>query len=257
MFQRAILRMPCQALRHGITTANSGPPDYELALQQHREYADALAACGLDLTILPAAEGFPDSVFVEDAALCTSRCVVITRPGALSRRGEAALIEPVLRDYAPSLERIVQPGTLDAGDVMMVGSHFFIGHSARTNQEGAAQLTEILTRHGMTATILPTGDQLHLKSGMSYLERGNLLVTREFAAWPRFREFNVITVPDAERYAANSIWVNGTVIMPAGYPLTRSRVAGCGYEIIEVDTSEFRKLDGGVSCLSLRLPKPA
>lgn len=257
MFQRAILRRPGHSLGNVVPRVGRDAADQERALRQHREYADALAACGLDLTILPEREDFPESVFVEDVALCTSRCVVITRPGALSRRGEAALIEPVLREHAPAIERIVQPGTLDAGDVLMVGSHCFIGHSAHTNQEGAGQLVAILARHGLTATIVPIGDLLHLKSGMSYLERGNLLVAEEFAAWPRFREFNVIAVPQAERYAASSIWVNGGIIMPAGHPVTRSRIAGCGYEIIEVDTSEFHKLDRGVNCLSLRVPKAA
>jgi dimethylargininase len=252
LFRHAVLRAPGASLAQGISSARLGQPELEKALDQHNAYLRALLSCGVDLTVLPAAEAYPDSVFVEDPALCTPHCAVVTRPGAESRRGEAELLAPVLRRFYAEIERIEAPGTLDAGDVMMVGSHYYIGASARTNAEGARQLLAILERHGMSGSIVPLQQALHLKTGLAYLEEGNLLAVGEFVGRPEFSRYNVVEIAPDEAYAANSIWVNGTVIMPCGYPRARAAIAALGYRLIEVDTSEFRKLDGGVSCLSLR-----
>ena len=254
MFKHIIARTPCRALVDGLSASNLGKPIYEKALEQHNTYIRALQTCGVDITILPPAEEFPDSVFVEDPALCTPHCAIVTRPGADSRRGEAALMEPVLKRFYEHVERIEAPGTLDAGDVMMVGDHYYIGCSARTNAEGARQLIAILERYGMTGSVVTLEKVLHLKTGLAYLENNNLLACGEFLDKPEFRHFNLVEIPEDESYAANCIWVNGTVIMPAGYPVSRGRIAALGYPVIEVDTSEFRKLDGGVSCMSLRFP---
>lgn len=252
MFKQAITRTPSRSLVNGLTSANLGTPNYELALEQHRQYVRALASCDVDVITLPAAESFPDSVFIEDAALCTPHCAVITRPGADSRRGEAELLVPVLRHVYLHVEQIVAPGTLDAGDVMMVGDHYFIGHSSRTNLDGAQQLIAILQRYGMTGSIVRLEKLLHLKTGVAYLEYNNLLACGEFLSRPEFQSFNLIEVSSDEAYAANCIWINSTVIVPAGYPTTLAKIQSLGYRTIEVDTSEYRKLDGGVSCLSLR-----
>lgn len=252
MFKHIITRTPCKALVDGLTSSKLGKPDYEKALEQHHGYLRALQTCNVDITILPPEEAFPDSVFVEDPALCTPHCAIVTRPGAVSRRGEAELLEPVLHRFYKQIERIVAPGTVEAGDVMMVGKHFYIGQSARTNAEGARQLIAILEHYGMTGSIVSLRKVLHLKTGLAYLENNNLLAAGEFLTKPEFQNFNLIEVPEDETYAANCICVNGTVIMPAGYPKTRTKITALGYEVIEVDTSEFRKVDGGVSCLSLR-----
>ncbi len=252
MFKHIIARTPCRALVDGLSEANLGKPDYAKALEQHNTYIRALQTCGVDITILPPAEDFPDSVFVEDPALCTPHCAIVTRPGADSRRQEAELIAPVLHRFYKNVERIVEPGTLDAGDVMMVGSHYYIGKSARTNEEGAQQLIAILEKHGMTGSIVTLEEVLHLKTGLAYLENNNLLAAGEFVTKPEFQKYNIIEVPVEESYAANCIWVNGKVIMPSGYPNTRDKIAALGYEVIELDTSEYRKVDGGVSCMSLR-----
>ncbi len=253
MFKQAITRTPCRALINGISTSGLGTPIYEQSLEQHHAYVRALQACGLDVTVLPPAEDFPDSVFVEDAALCTRYFAVITRPGASSRRGEAELIAPALQRFYKVVERIVEPGTLDAGDVMMAGSHYYIGNSARTNQDGARQLIAILNKHGLTGSIIEMpSDVLHLKTGLAYLENNHLLAAGAFVTMPEFARYNVIEVPWNESYAANCIWINDAVVMPAGYPTTRENIAALGYKVIEVETSEYRKLDGGVSCLSLR-----
>lgn len=252
MFKHIIVRTPCRALIDGLTSAHLGKPVYEKALQQHDHYIQALRQCDVDVTILPASEDYPDSVFVEDPVLCTPYCAILNRTGAESRRGETALIADTIRRFYDKVESIEAPGTVEAGDIMMVGTHFYIGHSARTNPEGARQMIAILEKYGMSGSIVPLEKVLHLKTGLSYLEHNNLLAAGEFVTKPEFQKFNIVEIPEEEAYAANSIWVNDRVIMPAGYPTALAKVKALGYEVIEVDTSEFRKIDGGVSCMSLR-----
>lgn len=252
MFTRAITRTPCQNMVNGITTANLGVPDYELALLQHAEYVTALKTCGLDVTVLEPDERYPDSPFVEDTALLTPGCAIITNPGAPSRQGEIDRIVEVLTSFYSTIERIKAPGTVEGGDMMMVGSHFYIGLSQRTNQAGADQMIAILHKVGFTGSVVPLQKVLHLKTGVVYLENNNLLAHGEFLETPAFQQFNILPVGDEESYAANCIWVNGTVIVPEGYPRTRQLIENAGYPTISVDVSEFRKLDGGLSCLSLR-----
>ena len=251
-FSHAIARQPGRSLADGITSANLGRPDLVRALEQHAAYVAALRSSDVTVTVLPALDDYPDSVFIEDAALCTRAGAISSRPGAETRRGEAALLVPTLRRFFPDVAAITAPGTLDTGDVMMVGDHFYIGLSQRTNPAGAAQLISLLEARGLTGSTVAMAEALHLKTGLSYLENGHLLACGEFVGRPEFRALNVIEVPAREAYAANSIWVNGRVIMPRGFPETSGRVAALGYTVIEVDTSEFQKLDGGFSCLSLR-----
>jgi len=252
MFTQAIVRTPCQAMIDGITSAGMGRPNYDLALEQHTNYIHALKACELEVTVLPADEEFPDSCFVEDVALLTTDCAVITRPGAFSRRPETKIIRPAIEQFYDDIETITSPGTLDAGDIMMVNDHFYIGLSQRTNQFGANQLKSILVKFGMTSSFVRLNKVLHLKTGVAYLENDNLLACGEFLVHPDLQKFNIIEVPQEESYAANSIWINDTVLMPSGFPKTRALIVAAGYEIIEIECSEFQKLDGGLSCLSLR-----
>ncbi len=255
MFKNVIVRRPGKSMVEGITSApEMGKPDYGLALEQHDIYIEALRQCGVEVTILDAVEEYPDSCFVEDTAVLTRRCAIIDNPGAPSRNGEAVLMEPVIRQFFPDelIEHIVAPGTLEGGDVMMVGDHFYVGRSARTNEEGIRQFIAILERYGLTGSEVPLEHVLHLKTGVNYIEDNNMLVAGEFIDKPDFTRFNKLVVPGEESYGANCIWVNGTVIVPKGYPTVLSRIEGAGYNTIVVDTSEYRKLDGGLSCLSLR-----
>jgi len=142
--------------------------------------------------------------------------------------------------------------TLEAGDVMMAGRHFYIGISDRTNHQGADQMIHILERYRMTGEKIEINQLLHLKSGMSYLEDNNLLVQNGSLNHPAFYKFRKIKTGADEDYAANSLWVNGTVLVPAGFPITRNNIEQAGYPTITLDVSEFEKLDGGLSCLSLR-----
>lgn len=255
MFKQTIVRRPAKSLINGITSAPElGKPDYELALRQHENYVEALKQCGVEVVVLDAMEAYPDSCFVEDVAVCTRHCAIITNPGAQSRNGETAGIVDTIRKFYPAekIEVIEAPGSLEGGDVMMVGDHFYVGLSARTNQEGADQFFSALKKHGMTGEVVPLKEVLHLKTGLAYLERNHLLVGGEFVTSPVFKDFKKVIVPPDESYACNCIWVNDTVIVPAGYPKTQSEIETLGYNVIVVDTSEYRKLDGGLSCLSLR-----
>lgn len=252
MFTHAITRPPAASYTAGITTADLGPPDLALALRQHAAYVRALRDCGLEVTVLEPAPDFPDACFVEDSALLTREGAVVTRPGADSRRGEAALIEPEIEARFERVVWIEAPGTLDAGDVMMVGDHFYVGLSARTNESGAAQLLAILEDFGLGGETVPMREMLHLKTGVNSLEHDRLLVTGEFVEAPAFRGFHRLEVPAEEAYAANSLWINETVLVPAGCPRTLEMIAAHDYAVIEIDVSEFRKMDGGLSCLSLR-----
>jgi dimethylargininase len=252
MFRNAIVRLPSPSIVNGLTSVNLGKPDYIKALEQHSKYLNSLRNLGLEVRILPANEKYPDSTFIEDVALCTPYCAIITRPGAVSRRGEIAGMRNLLSEYYNKIEIIRLPGKLEAGDIMMTGTHYYIGISDRTNNEGADQMIKILERYGMSGSKIVLKRMLHLKSGVSYLENNNLLVCGEFIKNKEFEKFRRIVIDDDESYAANSLWINGKVLVPEGYPKTRKKIEDAGYEIILTDVSEFCKIDGGLSCLSLR-----
>lgn len=252
MFKNAIVRIPCKSMINGLSAAGLGKPDYQKALIQHKNYVKALEECGVTVTVLEADENFPDSTFVEDVALLTSKCAIITNPGALSRKGEIHGIKNVLSEFYSDLEEIHKPGTVEAGDIMMVGSHYYIGLSERTNLKGANQIISILEKYGMSGSVVSLEKVLHLKTGLAYLENNNLVACGEFVTKGDFKNFNIIEIDERESYAANCIWVNNKVLVPMGFPKAKSAIEKAGYKTIEVDVSEFQKLDGGLSCLSLR-----
>jgi len=248
----AIARQPAANAGEGLTSAGLGAPDPERMLAQHRDYVRILESLGLQVTVLDGDENFPDGCFVEDSAIVTPDIAVITRSGAPSRRGEEIAIEPLLAAHRP-IARIVAPGTVDGGDVLVMGERVLIGLSARTNEEGARQLTDILQAGGMLCIMLAAGGGLHLKSSVNALGGDRLLVTREFSECVELNGFERVRVPADESYAGNSLWVNGHVIVPAGFPATREMIEGLGINAVETHVSEFRKMDGGLTCLSIRL----
>jgi dimethylargininase len=252
MFKRAIVKKPGKSMVDGLTTAGLGLPDYENALVQHAGYVKALKECGLEVVVLEGDERYPDSTFVEDTALLTRECAIITNPGAMSRQGETEDIKDALKAYYNNIEEVQAPGMVEAGDIMMVGSHFYIGLSERTNEEGARQVIQFLEKYGMSGETVSLKEVLHLKTGVAYLERNNLVACGEFLSKEAFQEFNILPIDEDESYAANCIWVNGTVLLPSGFPKAKETITKAGYAVKEVDVSEFRKLDGGLSCLSLR-----
>ena len=252
MFETAIVRRPGKSMVRGLTTAELGSPDYQKALLQHKEYINVLKECGLEVLILPEDEQYPDSTFVEDVALLTKTHAIITNPGAPSRRGETTEIKKVLREFYTTIVEVKEPGRVEAGDIMMVDSHFYIGISNRTNRDGAQQVIAYLEEYGMSGSVVELEKVLHLKTGVAYLEHNNLVACGEFVTNAEFQRFNILEIDEDESYAANCVWVNERVLIPKGYPKAKETVESAGYETNEVDVSEFRKLDGGLSCLSLR-----
>ncbi len=254
-FTRAITRLPGDNLSEGLTTANLGLPDLVKTRQQHQDYRKALSDCGLDVKLLPEDLDHPDSTFVEDAAVLTSECAVITRPGAASRIGEVEAIRPVLSAYFDEVHAILPPGTLDGGDVCDAGGDFLIGLSDRSNENGARQLADILKKYGHRADLIDITHKpglLHLKSGLAWLGDDHLAVTPVLAAEPLLSRYRFIPVPEDEEYAANCLLINGRMLLAKGFPKFIRAVEKLGYPVHTLDMSEFRKMDGGLSCLSLR-----
>lgn len=251
-FTRAIVRPPSASYAGGLTTSNLGKPSLALAQAQHERYCETLATCGLELTCLPADDRFPDSTFVEDTAILTPRGAVVCRPGASSRRGEVATIRGALGGIVGTIE---EPGTVDGGDVCFASGRFFIGLSSRTDPEGARQLSGILAKQGYeSSTIDLRGEPqlLHLKSGMAALDDGKLIAVAALADREELAGREIVRVSEDEAYAANCIAVNGRVLIASGFPRLAQTLRDLGYEVVTLDMSEFQKMDGGLSCLSLR-----
>ncbi|MDR2860716.1 MAG: N(G),N(G)-dimethylarginine dimethylaminohydrolase [Elusimicrobiota bacterium] len=255
MFKNAIVRTPCKSLINGITSnPQLGKPDYENALRQHKSYICALESCGVKVTVLPPLDDYPDSCFVEDVAVLSEKCAIITNPGAPARNGEIESIIPIINTFynAQQIHSIKSPGTLEGGDIMRIENTFYAGLSARTNEEGIRQFSDILSKYGYTVITVPLTEVLHLKTGVNYLANNHLLACGEFINKKEFDSFDKTVISSDESYAANCVYMNGKVLVPAGFEKTEALVRGLGFPVIIVDTSEFRKIDGGLSCLSLR-----
>jgi len=236
---------------NGITTANLGTPDHNLALKQHDAYCSALSSLGLAVTILEPEQGYPDCCFVEDTAVVCQDVAVIAPLGAPSRQGEQVSLEPVLAGFKP-LVRVESPANFEGGDVLQIDKMFYVGLSRRTNMAGAEALGAAVKKFGYDWKALPCGPSLHFKTDVNYIGKNTLLVSPFFAESPVLAGFDTIVVEDEEAYARNCLLINETVLVPKGFPKTLQAVEKVTSSIIVLDMSEFRKLDGGLSCLSLR-----
>jgi dimethylargininase len=255
LFTKAIVRVPGSNFDAGLTTAAFGRPVFERVLRQHQRYCEALVECGLSLTTLDADLCFPDSTFVEDTAVLTARGAIFAHPGAPSREGEVDAIRPAILEFFPSPISIEAPGALDGGDICEAEDHFFIGLSERTNEEGARQLAAHLAGFGYTWSVIdirPMTTILHLKSGIAYIGENNLVVMEEMAEKDEFRNFDLIRVAADESYAANCVRVNDRVLVAAGFPKLTAELRARGFGPLILEMTEFQKMDGGLSCLSLR-----
>jgi dimethylargininase len=255
MFKYAIVRPPGHNFAGGLTTVDLGMPDFQRALQQHERYCLALEECGLTLTRLPAELRYPDSTFVEDTAILTERGAILTHPGALSREGEVISIKETLSKFYSSFQTITAPGTLDGGDICEAGQHFFIGLSHRTNEAGAQQFTKFLAQLGYTSSCVDIRNIdgiLHLKSGIAYLGDNRLVLIDALADRSEFRGYEIVRVAPEENYAANCVRVNDHLLIAHGYPILEKTLNNLGYKTIALNMSEYQKMDGGLSCLSLR-----
>jgi dimethylargininase len=255
LFTKAIVRIPGSNFDAGLTTADFGAPRLDLVLEQHRLYCQALVDCGLKLTTLEPDLRFPDSTFVEDTAILTERGAVLTRPGAASRAGEVDASRDAILEFFPTPLIIRAPGTVDGGDICEAEDHFFIGLSHRTNEEGARQLADHLASFGYTSSTIdvrPMTTILHLKSGISYIGENTMVVMDEMAHDEQFHGFDLIRVSAEESYAANCVRVNDRVLVAMGFPQLSADLRARGFNPLALDMSEFQKMDGGLSCLSLR-----
>jgi dimethylargininase len=253
VFKHAIVRIPGSNFAQGLTTAHLGVPVYDQVLHQHAHYCDALRECGLTITTLEADPDHPDSTFVEDTAVLTERKAILTRPGARSREGEVTAMRAALSSFFPATAEIEAPGTLDGGDICEAENQFFLGLSHRTNEEGVRQLAAQLAREGYTSSVIDVRGMnsiLHLKSGTSYIGNHTLVVMEEMVHL--FPGYELIHVAEEESYAANCVRVNERVLVAAGYPRLTAELTARGFHPLELEMSEFQKMDGGLSCLSLR-----
>lgn len=251
MFSKAITRRPGPEVVDGITSQNLGKPDYELALRQHGAYVQALRDLGLAVTVLDAEPGYPDCCFVEDTAVVCEEVAVLTPLGAPTRQGEQVTIEPELARHKPVV-RITPPALIEGGDVLLVEKTFYVGLSDRTNDLGAQALADAVAPHGYETVVIACCPSLHFKTDVNYIGNNTILVSPCCHGMEQLAGFDRIIVEDDEAYARNCLYINGTVIVPGGFPKTLEAVRATGVETVVLDMSEFRKLDGGLTCLSLR-----
>jgi dimethylargininase len=251
----AIVRRPSPRLAEGIVTHRQRTPvDVDRALEQWERYVDVLSDHGWDIVEAPPADEHPDGVFIEDAAVVLRGVAVLTRPGAAERRGEVDTVAPTLERMSLHPRRITPPGTLDGGDVMATGDTVFVGLGGRTNAEGARQLSEALGPAQMTVVPVPLGRVLHLKSAATALPDGTVIgypaALGNPAAFPRF-----LAAP--EEAGAHVVRLgDGAVLMAAGAPRTAALLEERGLHTVIVDIGEFEKLEGCVTCLSVRVRTP-
>ena len=227
-----------------------GQLDLHRAFAQHRAYVTTLERLGLQVHELAPLEGFPDACFVEDTAVIMGTRALLTRPGARTRLGEVESIERALNPHL-SVHRMVEPATLDGGDVMYAGGCLFVGRSHRTNEHGHRALAAFAAVDGIEVRTVPVQGALHLKSVVSPLNNG-VVVCLEGAIAPEIlHPFDVIDVPRTEALAANIICLDDVVLMPPRCPVTRRRIEERGFKVIETDTTEFAHIDGALTCLSI------
>jgi dimethylargininase len=253
-FTHAITRRPAASITRGLRAVDTGTPDLGLMQAHHDAYVAALRETGATVIELAPLDAYPDGVFVEDTALCLPQGAVIMRPGAPSRLGEAAEMAPHLRAlYAQVVQITGSDSFIEGGDILVTEKEILVGRSARTNAAGIAELSGLvaLWGHRLREVHTPPG-VLHFKTDCSLLDADTILSTQRLSASGCFDGYRVIPVPEGEEAAANTIRFNDLILMPAGFPKTRDAIARAGFALREIGNSECAKLDGGMSCLSLR-----
>ena len=248
----AIVRAPADTLADGqLTHLERIPVDLELANTQWDEYVALLSNAGWDIVEVPVATGQADSVFVEDTMVLFGDTAVIGSPGADSRAGEIVEAERTVTELGLTIRRIEMPGTLDGGDVLKVGHTVYVGRGGRTNAEGIRQLRALVTPLGYTLVAVPVTKALHLKSAVTALPDGTVIGYAPLVDDPSvFGRY--LAVPEAEGVAV-VVLADDTVLMSSAAPKSAALIADLGYRVLTVDISEFEKLEGCVTCLSVRV----
>ena len=247
----ALTRQPPQSLVHcEVSHVEREAIDFSQAVRQHQKYCRALQQHGLDVQTLPPVEAYPDSVFVEDNAIVLDELAVLTSMGTDSRKGEPALLRPVLSEYREVVE-LSRPATIEGGDVVRVGKTLYVGRSARTNQEGIEALRRIAEPLGYVVQPIEVHGCLHLKTACSSLDDETLLVNSSWINVNRLGAFRLLPVPATEPYGANVMRVGQGILANASCPSTITMLETHGYAVSALDISEFSKAEAGLTCLSL------
>jgi dimethylargininase len=251
-FTNAIVRTPLDNIGDGLTTQDLGAPDFALAMIQYNTYIETLKLCGLQITCLPGDPAYPDGHFVEDAAIIYGDLVVITQPGAPERFGETQAIAEVLKDKHPV--HMTGDARLDGGDVLFCANRVLIGLGKRTNKQGAEQLRAAIQDFDQSAKVdfAPFDGMLHLKSGLTELAPNVILLSPELKLDYAIDFAKVIVTPPAESYATNVLPINDAVLVIDGFPMVNDLAAKHYHQIYALEMSEFQKMDGSLTCLSLR-----
>lgn len=253
-FTRAITRRPASTIAAGLRAEDVGNPNLDGMLAAHSAYIDALRSTGAEVIELPPLEAFPDAQFVEDTALCLPQGAILMRPGAPSRQGEVAEMAPTIRACYDDVRELKGPGHIEGGDILVTGKEILVGRSDRTDAAGVAELAVIAAEwgHALREVFTPEG-VLHFKTDCSLMDAETILSTKRLDASGCFEGYRVLHVAEGEEAAANAIRFNNLVLMAAGFPRTAEMLDKAGYEIVQIDNTDCAKLDGGMSCLSLRL----
>ncbi|MEO8259179.1 MAG: dimethylargininase [Acidobacteriota bacterium] len=233
-----------------LTHLTRQPIDVDLARRQHDAYEQRLIEAGYPVTRLPAGADLPDSVFIEDIAVVFDELAIVTRPGAAARRAETAAVAAALRPLRP-LHSIEAPGTIDGGDVLIVGRSVFVGESGRTNDAAITQMRALLAPHGYTVTGVAVRGCLHLKSAVTAIADDTLLINRDWAPAAPFQAFRLLDVDAAEPMGANALRLHDRVVYPLTFPRTRAGMEQHGIRVVGVDVGEIAKAEGAVTCCSL------
>jgi dimethylargininase len=229
--------------------------DIERARRQHAAYIAALEAAGCEVRVAPSLPEMPDAVFVEDTAVVVDELAVLARPGAKSRRGEVASMADTLRAWRP-LAWIEAPGPLDGGDVLRIGRKVYVGRSARSNDSGLEQLRALLAPHGYSVEGVSTRGCLHLKSAVTAVADGTVLVNPHWLVDDPFAGYRRIEIDPAEEHAANALRAGNVVLYPDAVPRTAGRLHAAGIELRLLDLSELQKAEGATTCCSVLLAIP-
>lgn len=227
------------------------PINYERAVRQHEGYVRSLEGLGVRVRRLPPAHDLPDAVFVEDTAVVVEEVAVVTQMGAHPRRAEVESSADALARLRP-IKRINSNGTLEGGDVVRVGRTLYVGLSTRTNRDGVEQLRRILEPFDYQVRPVEVTGCLHLGTGVSYVGGDTVLANRGWIDIEQFEDFEVLDIAPGEPWAANTMLVNGTLLMPAGNPRTKELLEARGIRVACVDISELEKAEAGLTCLSIR-----
>lgn len=252
-FSHALCRKPAKSVTNGLRAQDHGDPDHALFIEHHQRYVEALTACGCKVTLLDALEDYPDSVFIEDAALCLAGVAIALRPGASSRFGESAALMPSLNKLFRQVINLPGYGFIDGGDILVTDTEVLVGLSSRTNQAGFDSLSKQVQELGYEARKINTpADILHFKTDCGLLDSNTIFASSALAATGCFESYQVIVAPENEAAAANLIRVNDAVLISEGYPETKLLLEKAGYKVVCLPNSEAAKVDGGLSCMSLR-----